>query len=146
MPVTIRSLTPEDSAAWRALWRAYCDFYRADVPDAATDNTWGWIAAGAGPVFGAGAGLDGRLIGFVTWQFQPVTWHAGGRCYLEDLFVAEDARGQGAGRALIEAVYAHADRAGADNVYWFTNSDNAAARALYDRVGVFSGMVKYQRK
>lgn len=146
MATTIRTLIESDRAAWGALWKGYCDFYGIAVPDDVTENTWGWIIGGAGPVWGLGAELDGRLIGFVTWQLHPVTWFKGVRCYLEDLYVAEDARGQGAGRALIAAVYAAADRAGADNVYWFTQADNAPARALYDRVGVYKGVVKYERK
>ena len=146
MSVTVRELRPDDHAVWGALWKGYCDFYHVAVPDAVTENTWAWLAGGAGPVWGLGAELDGRLAGFVTWQLHPVTWFAGVRCYLEDLYVAEDARGRGLGRALIEAVYAAADRVGADNVYWFTNGDNAPARALYDRVGVYKGVVKYERK
>ena len=67
------------------------------------------------------------------------------RCYLEDLFVSPDARGLGAGRALIEAVYAAADAAGADQVYWLTAHSNETARKLYDRVGRLTPFVKYRR-
>ena len=49
------------------------------------------------------------------------------------------------GRALIEAVYAAADRAGAPHVYWLTRHDNATARTLYDRVARLSPFVKYDR-
>ena len=54
---------------------------------------------------------DGRLVGIVHYLFHPVTWSIAPRCYLEDLFVSPDARGSGAGRALIEAVYRAADAA-----------------------------------
>jgi GNAT superfamily N-acetyltransferase len=60
-------------------------------------------------------------------------------------FVAASARGKGAGRALIEAVYAAADRRGADQVYWLTEETNAEARRLYDRVGVPTSFMKYRR-
>ena len=62
------------------------------------------------------------------WQIEDV-------CYLQDLYVAPEARGRGAGRPLIEAVYAAADAAGGPNVYWLTEETNATARRLYDRVG-----------
>lgn len=145
MSVTIRSFTAEDRAAWDTLWRGYTAFYRADVPDAVTAETWRRVSSGQGPIFGLGAELDGWLVGIVHYLFHPVTWAIGPRCYLEDLFVAPEARGHGAGRALIEAVYAAADREGADQVYWLTHEDNATARALYDTLGSYGGMIKYRR-
>ncbi|MDX1733577.1 MAG: GNAT family N-acetyltransferase, partial [Halioglobus sp.] len=61
------------------------------------------------------------------------------------LYVDASQRGSGAGRALIEAVYAAADAAGCPTVYWTTQHFNAAGRALYDRVGVQTPFIKYSR-
>ena len=88
---------------------------------------------------------DGQVLGIVHYLFHPVTWAVGPRCYLEDLFTAEEARGKGVGRALIEAVHAEADRRGADQVYWLTAEDNATARALYDKVATRTPFIKYRR-
>ena len=79
------------------------------------------------------------------YLFHPVSWSRSDRCYLEDLFVSPDARGTGAGRALIEAVYGAADAAGANQVYWMTAHDNETARRLYDRVARLTPFIKYQR-
>lgn len=144
MTATIRKLTPDDRDAWTALWKAYCDFYRTDVPDKVTQHTWRTIVADDGPIWAFGAETDGRLVGFVTWLFHPVTWAVGPRCYLEDLFVATDARGQGAGRALMRAVHAEAVKEGADQLYWLTHEANATARGLYDTLGDYKGMIKYR--
>jgi GNAT superfamily N-acetyltransferase len=65
--------------------------------------------------------------------------------YLQDLYAVPEARGQGVGRALIKAVYAAADAAGAPSVYWMTQEFNTEARRLYDRVGTLTPFVKYQR-
>ncbi len=54
-------------------------------------------------------------------------------------------RGQGIGRALIEAVYAAADAAGKPSVYWMTQEFNYPGRMLYDRVGVKTPFIKYSR-
>lgn len=143
MGVTVRRFAQDDYAAWLPLWCGYTEFYRTAVADDVTHETWRRVS-GAGPVFGFGAELDGRLVGLVHYLFHPVTWAIGPRCYLEDLFVAPEARGHGAGRALIKAVYAQADREGADQVYWLTHEDNAAARALYDTLGSYGGMIKYR--
>ncbi len=56
-----------------------------------------------------------------------------------------EVRGQGIGRALIEAVYAAADEAGAADTYWMTQESNATARQLYDRIGQLTPFVKYSR-
>jgi GNAT superfamily N-acetyltransferase len=76
----------------------------------------------------------GEMIGIVHYLYHRVT-----------LAVAEAARGTGAGRALIEAVYAAADARGADQVYWMTQDSNADGRRLYDRVGRMTPFIKYQR-
>jgi len=91
-----------------------------------------------------GAFLDGTLVGIVHYLFHRSTWTTGDSCYLQDLFTAPEARGQGAGRALIEAVYDRAGAAGASRVYWLTQETNATARALYDTVADRPGFIQYR--
>ena len=69
----------------------------------------------------------------------------GPTCYLQDLFTAESARGQGVGRALIETVYERARAAGSQRVYWHTHETNRTAQALYDRVAERSGFIVYRK-
>ena len=146
MAVEIRPLEARDRNAWLPLWQGYLDFYETAVPADITEATWRRIVDPAGPIHGLGAfDAEGRLIGIVHYLFHPVTWATSDRCYLEDLFVSPEARGSGAGRALIEAVYRAADAAGADQVYWLTAQSNATARKLYDRVGQATPFMKYRR-
>ena len=72
-------------------------------------------------------------------------WTIGDYCYLQDLFVAEGARGRGLGRALILAVEQLARAAGASRLYWLTHETNAVARALYDRLAERSGFIQYRK-
>jgi GNAT superfamily N-acetyltransferase len=65
-------------------------------------------------------------------------------CYLQDLFTAPDARGQGVARALIAAVVDWARARGCARVYWHTQASNSTARRLYDRVAENPGFIKYQ--
>lgn len=81
-----------------------------------------------------GAFWDDRLVGIVQYLFHYSAWTSGPYCYLQDLFTTPGARGQGVGRALIEAVYAAALEAGASRVYWLTQETNTQAQALYDQV------------
>ena len=66
-------------------------------------------------------------------------------CYLQDLFTAEAARGRGAGRALIEAVYAAASAAGSPRVYWTTQANNLTAQRLYDQIAEKSDFIQYRK-
>jgi GNAT superfamily N-acetyltransferase len=65
--------------------------------------------------------------------------------YLQDLFTAPTARRRGAARALIEHVYAEATARCCSRVYWLTHESNADARALYDQVASYTGLVQYRR-
>ena len=91
-----------------------------------------------------GAFLDDTLVGIVHYLFHRSTWTIGDYCYLQDLFTAPEARGQGAGRALIEAVYDRAEVAGASRVYWLTQETNATARTLYDTLADRPGFIQYR--
>jgi len=151
MTVTTRALTADDRADWEERWRSYLIFYEAKLPEAQTETTWARLMDPASDPHGlaaldGGAGADGRMIGIVHYLFHASTWTPGPVCYLQDLYVDEAARGTGAGRALIEAVYAAADEAGASQVYWLTQHFNETARRLYDRIGKATPFIKYNRR
>lgn len=63
---------------------------------------------------------------------------------LQDLFAAPAARGQGVGRALIEAVYALAREPGGARAYRQTRERKAAARRLCDRIARRSGFIVHR--
>ena len=146
MSVTIRRLEEADRADWEERWRNYLIFYEAELPAEQTQATWARLMDPESDPHGLVAlDDDGRMIGIVHYLFHVSTWLIGPTCYLQDLYVDEAARGTGAGRALIEAVYAAADEAGASQVYWTTQHFNETARRLYDRVGKVTPFIKYNR-
>ena len=145
MSVTVRPLTPPEKPSWEPLWRAYLAFYGTSVPQETTDTTWARLHDPAEPMHVLGAFLDGRLVGIVHAIFHRSTWTIGPYCYLQDLYTAEEARGRGAGRALIEAVYALAREQGASRVHWLTHETNTTARALYDTLADKPGFIQYRR-
>lgn len=140
----IRALQASDRRRWEELWAGYLEFYACDLPAAITELNWQRLIDPAQQPFALVAVAGEGVVGFVHYHFHLSTWSATTYCYLEDLFVDPQARGGGAGRALIEAVYAAAARERASRVYWHTRADNSTARALYDKVASLSPFVQYR--
>lgn len=139
----IRSALPADEAAWRALWRGYCDFYRANVGDAVTERTWKRILDPDSAIMCVVAEVDGQVYGFANCVVHENTWETQPVCYLEDLFVLPSARGHGIGGALIEWLRNAMRAEGWARLYWMTHEDNERARKLYDRFSQADGFVRY---
>jgi GNAT superfamily N-acetyltransferase len=124
MTLSIRPVSPADEPEWSALYAAYREFYReADDP--------------------AKAVHDGRVVGLANWREFPDQLSASTGIFLDDLFVSPEARGQGVGEQLLEALARVARDRGIDVVRWITAPDNATARRLYDRVAELAPWVTY---
>jgi len=141
----VRPLGEADRPAWERLWQGYLTFYEKDLPAAITDLTWARILDPQFELNGICVTDGARIIGICHYHFHVSTWSAGPYCYLEDLYVDDAVRGGGYGRALIEAVYAAADERAAARVYWVTQTGNATARRLYDRIATQTDFVQYKR-
>jgi ribosomal protein S18 acetylase RimI-like enzyme len=89
------------------------------------------LDAGDTAVLLAGDGPDGLAV----VRFRPSIWTVGLECYLAELYVVPQLRGQGRGRALMEAAIELARERGADYMELNTGEDDVAARALYERLG-----------
>lgn len=145
MSLSVRDLRAPDRAQWDRLWQGYLSFYDTALADDVSDTTFQRLLDPDEPMFGLVAELDGKVIGIVHCVVHRATWTKTHYVYLEDLFVDPAARNSGAGRALIEAVYARADALGAARVYWLTHQSNATARALYDKLATNAGFIQYRR-
>lgn len=143
----VRPIRSDDFRAWKPLWDGYNAFYgrsgETALPEAVTQITWQRFFDPQEPVFALVLESKGQLLGLANYLFHRSTTRVELTCYLQDLFTAEPARGQGVGRALIEGVYAQARAAGITRVYWQTHESNAAGRALYDRLARHSGFLVY---
>jgi ribosomal protein S18 acetylase RimI-like enzyme len=78
-----------------------------------------------------GTGPDGLAV----LRFRPSIWTEALECYLAELYVVPERRGQGLGRSLMEAAIELARREGADHMDLGTGEDDLAARALYESLG-----------
>ena len=158
--LAIAPLAPADRADWERLFRGYIAFYERDEPQAMYDAAWAAFMAGDRlHALGARAeapyrsaeeaeslppegGENTRLVGITHFFVHPST-SGPDDCYLQDLFTDAAARGQGVGRALIGAVAEWARGQGCGRLYWLTHESNATARALYDKVAVNRGFIRY---
>ena len=146
MGIIVRPLNSDDREEWQNLWRKYLEFYKTEIPDAVYDAAFErMLSSKPGEFHGLLAIKNDEPVGLAHYLFHRHGWKIEKVCYLQDLFVAEKTRGTGIGRALIEAVYARADAAGASSVYWLTQDFNAVARRLYDRVAAKTSFIKYSR-
>lgn len=141
----IRPLAAADHAAWAPLWAGYLRFYRADLVPEVTQATWARLLDPASPLRGLAAEAEGRLIGLCHSVIHATTWDIRPVWYLQDLFVAPDARGSGAARALIEGAAEAARAEGCALVYWQTQEFNAPARSLYDTLASRTSFVVYEK-
>jgi ribosomal protein S18 acetylase RimI-like enzyme len=73
--------------------------------------------------------------GLAVLRFRPSLWSKALECYLAELYVVPDRRGQGIGRALMTAAIDLARRTGADYMDLGTSEDDVAARSLYESLG-----------
>ena len=107
--LTIRPVERADFAQWLPLWDGYNEFYGRSGPTALpreiTDMTWARFFDAYEPVHALIAERQRRLVGLVHYLYHRSTTMLAPTCYLQDLFTLASERGQGVGRALIEAVY-----------------------------------------
>ncbi|MAK61373.1 MAG: GNAT family N-acetyltransferase [Ponticaulis sp.] len=146
MSVEIRPVTQADRPVWGELWTGYLTFYRSELPTSVYDTTFSrFFDDGPYEPRCRMAWKGKEAVGLVHFLRHRHCWRPEDVIYLQDLYVSEAVRGTGAGRALIEAVYAEADALGCSTVYWTTADNNHTARQLYDRVATKTEFIKYQR-
>ena len=89
------------------------------------------LADGEATVLLGGDGPDGLAV----LRFRPALWMPTLDAYLEELYVAPARRGEGLGRALLDATLATARDAGAKFISLGTSEDDTAALGLYESAG-----------
>ena len=147
MRVTVRKIHSGDEDRWRQLWSQYLAYYETGVSEDVFLETFRRLLADDPREFRGLVAEDetGNLVGIAHFLHHRHCWRIENVTYLQDLFVEEDVRSGGVGRALVEAVYDAADAAGAPSVYWLTDEFNSVARRLYDRIGQVTPFIKYSR-
>lgn len=135
-PITVRAATADDAPALHRLIVGLAEhhdqrpFVRATADDLRRDGF------GPTPSFGAVLAFVGDdAVGYASYTWRYSIWLAARYLDLDDLYVAEAARGRGAGLALMHAVRAVAVSRGLARVRWEVEPDNVDAIRFYQRLG-----------
>jgi GNAT superfamily N-acetyltransferase len=142
MSIMVTKLTPADRQAWESLFHGYLEFYETSIEPSGYDRAWDTFQRDE-IIHALGARIDDELVGIAHF-LEHASTTAADVCYLQDLYTRREARGQGVARALVEAVVRSARQQGCSRVYWVTHDSNKVARALYDKIALNSGFVRYQ--
>jgi ribosomal protein S18 acetylase RimI-like enzyme len=91
------------------------------------------MSGGDGEYFLGGG--EGEAQGVLQLRFRWSAWKSAPDAWLEDLYVRDDARRSGLGRALVEAALERARERGCKRIELDVQEDNEAALRLYEACG-----------
>lgn len=147
MTVKVVPLAERHRADWERLYAGYAEFYRVTQTPEMRARVWGWIHDPSHEVQALVAeDASGRAVGLAHFRpfARPLSATVGG--FLDDLFVAPDARGGRVADALIEAVAEEGRRRGWSVIRWITADDNYRGRGVYDRLATRTMWITYDKK
>ena len=146
MVINVRKIEKSDKPSWQQLFFDYLKFYETSPSDVNTELAWERLTSPDPEIQGLVAESNGVVVGIVHFHYQLSTWTDTFDCYLEDLYVAEEARGNGDARALIQAVKELATERKCLKLFWITKESNSTARKLYNKAATLSDFVRYEVK
>ena len=146
MSINVRQLQDSDKSAWQELYFDYLEFYETSPSDVNSELLWRRLTNSEPQIQALVAEANGVVIGIAHFHYQLSTWSDTSHCYLEDLYVAEVERGNGAATALIQQVQELAIKQRCSELFWITKENNSIARKLYDQVATLGEFVRYEKK
>ncbi|MNY27570.1 Acetyltransferase (GNAT) family protein [compost metagenome] len=135
--VTVREAVSSDIPQLKTLMLAYIvDFYQYRQPeDEKLDALIHELLEQKVGIQFVAETEDGALVGFATLYFSFSTLRASKIAIMNDLFVVEAERGQGAAAKLFAACKGYGARHGYAKLTWETAPDNLRAQAFYAKMG-----------
>ena len=136
MSITVRAAEPGDVATILRFVRELAEYERAADQVVATEALLGEALFGLAPAAEAViAERDGEPVGMALYFFNFSTWSGWRGLYLEDLYVTPDARGSGAGTALLRHLAGVALDRGCARFEWQVLDWNEPALRFYEGLG-----------
>jgi GNAT superfamily N-acetyltransferase len=136
MTMTIRSAAPDDAALIIQFIEALAEYEKLTHEAKATEADILRDLFGADPkVFCEIAEWEGKPVGFSLWFYTYSTFQGRHGIWLEDLFVVPEARGQGAGKALLVHLAQRCVRDGLGRFEWAVLDWNTPSISFYEAQG-----------
>ena len=136
--IIVKPTQPENHDDWCNLYRGYAEFYKVPMNEEILGNLWHWILDKDHEVEGFLAFIKGQSkpCGLAHVRRMPSPLRGADIGFLDDMFVAPQARGNNIGETLFKALNNHAKQKGWPKIRWITADDNYRARSLYDKLSV----------
>jgi ribosomal protein S18 acetylase RimI-like enzyme len=136
MTVSVRPARPGDGEALHRLVVALAEHqHEAHLVTSTPEQIEAVLCAGDDRQGCFVAEADGAIVGFAYWYTLVTTYTAQTKLYMEDLCVLPEARGQGAGLALMRALAQLCMKRGYRRFEWLAMEDNEVGKAFYRRIG-----------
>lgn len=136
MTITIRSAVPDDAPTIVHFITELAIFERAEHEMKATEEMIRTTLFGQTPhAYALIAQQNDEPVGMAVYFFNYSTWLGHRGLYVEDLFVTPQARGLGAGKALMQALAGIAVEQGCPRFDWQVLDWNRKAIDFYDAIG-----------
>jgi GNAT superfamily N-acetyltransferase len=134
--VIVRRAIPDDVPAILGLIKELATYEREpDAVKATEGSLIGTLFTDNAQVFAHVVEVDGTVVGIAVWFLNYSTWTGKPGIYLEDLVVADAARGLGAGKALFKALAEEAEKLGCARIDWAVLDWNTPAMDFYRTLG-----------
>lgn len=144
----VMPLTPADQREWRLLFEGYGDFYKTPVTEEIAATVWSWLMDPDHVMEGLVArDPEDRAVGIAHIRACPRSLAGGYVGFLDDMFVAPEARGSGVAAAIFSALEHMAGERQWGAIRWITQHFNERGRGFYDKyTGGPSDFLMYQWK
>ena len=142
----IREIQLKDKDQWKKLYRGYADFYKAEINDKILQTVWGWLNDNKHELQGIAYEVNNKIVALAHFRRMPRPLKGQDICFLDDLFVDSQHRGQKIGEKLINRIREISKSRGWSLVRWITRDDNLRAKSLYDRISEKTNWDVYELK
>ena len=142
----VRNLKPNDFNMWSNLYKSYAEFYKVTMNKEILNNLWLWIHNESHAVKGICFELESKIVGIAHYRTMPRPIKGHYICFLDDLFVEPDFRGQKIAQKLINHLKSLSKVNNWEGIRWITHSSNQNAKKLYDKIANNTGFELYELK